>query len=123
MSRRCSGIKRDGGRCTAIVTGPNDLCYQHDPGRATQRKEAASRAGRAKPSREVADLKQEVRGVIAKVEGGTLDRSDGAVMLQGFRVLKDLVELERRARTTDELAAEIAAIREELDRRERTRAW
>jgi hypothetical protein len=61
--------------------------------------------------------------VIAKVEGGTLDRSDGAVMLQGFRVLKDLVELERRARTTDELAAEIAAIREELDRRERTRAW
>ncbi len=115
MSRRCSGITRAGGRCTAIVTGPNDLCYQHDPGRATQRKEAASRAGRAKPSREVADLKQEVRSVIAKVEGGTLDRSDGAVMLQGFRVLKDLVELERRARTTDELAAQIAELRERIE--------
>jgi hypothetical protein len=53
--------------------------------------------------------------VIAKVEGGTLDRSDGAVMLQGFRVLKDLVELERRARTTDELAAQIAELRERIE--------
>ncbi len=123
MSVVCRATKRDGTPCTLPANGPNGLCWAHDPANAGKRQAAASRAGRAKPSREVADLKQEVRSVIAKVEGGTLDRSDGAVMLQGFRVLKDLVELERRARTTDELAAEIAAIREELDRRERTRAW
>jgi hypothetical protein len=68
-------------------------------------------------------LKQEVRDLIAEVRSGGQDRNVAAVAFQGFRVLKDLVELERKVKTTDELAAEIAAIREELDRRERTRAW
>jgi hypothetical protein len=43
-------------------------------------------------------------------------------VLQGYRVLKDLVELERKVKATDELAAQVKEIREELDRRERPRA-
>jgi len=83
-----------------------------------KRRAAASRAGRAKPSREVADLKQEVRGLIAEVRGGEQDRNVAAVAFQGYRVLTGLVELERKVMTTDALAAEIAAIREEMDRRD-----
>jgi hypothetical protein len=122
LTRRCAGIKRDGGRCTAIVTAGDDYCYQHDPERAEQRRRAASRAGRARPSREISGLKREVRDLISGVKRGEQDRGAAAVMLQGYRVLKDYLELERRIKTTDELAAEIAAIREELDRRDRARA-
>jgi len=36
-------------------------------------------------------------------------------MLQGYRVLHSLIELERRIKETDELAAEIAAIKETVE--------
>ena len=52
--------------------------------------------------------------MISEVKAGTLDRNDAAVMIQGYRALKDFVELERRVKETDELAAEIAELREEL---------
>ena len=118
----CRANKRDGTPCTLPANGPDGYCWAHSPDNAAKRKQAASRAGRAKPSREVANLKAEVRSVIAKVESGALDRTDGAVVLQGYRVLKDLVELERKVKATDELAAQVKEIREELDRRERARA-
>jgi len=59
-----------------------------------------------------------VRGLIAEVRGGEQDRNVAAVAFQGYRVLTGLVELERKVMTTDALAAEIAAIREEMDRRD-----
>ena len=119
----CRANKRDGTPCTLPANGLDGCCWAHSPANAEERRRAASRAGRAKPSREVANLKAEVRSVIAKVESGALDRTDGAVVLQGYRVLKDLVELERKVKATDELAAQVKEIREELDRRERARAW
>ena len=119
----CRANKRDGTPCTLPANGLDGCCWAHSPANAEERRRSARRAGRAKPSREVANLKAEVRSVIAKVESGALDRTDGAVVLQGFRVLKDLVELERKVKATDELAAQVKEIREELDRRERTRAW
>ncbi len=122
MSTVCRATKRDGGPCTLPANGPDGYCWAHSPDNAAKRKQAASRAGRAKPGREVAALKREVRDLIAEVRSGRQDRNVAAVAFQGFRVLKDLVELERRIRTTDELAAEIAAIRGELDRRDRAQA-
>ena len=118
MSVVCRAIKRDGGACTLPANGPDGYCWAHSPANAGKRRAAASRAGRAKPSREVADLKQEVRGLIAEVRGGEQDRNVAAVAFQGYRVLTGLVELERKVMTTDALAAEIAAIREEMDRRD-----
>jgi hypothetical protein len=122
LSRQCSGITRGGSRCTAIVTGPDDYCYQHDPANAEKRRRAASRAGRSKPSREVASLKSELRQLKDDVLAGDVDRNDAAVVVQVYRVLKDLVELERKTKVTDELAAEIKQLKEEMDRRERRRA-
>ena len=112
MMALCRATKRDGSPCTLNATDANGYCWAHDPANAAQRRRAASRAGSSRSGKELARLKDAVRGVIEKVERGELDRNDGAVMLQGYRVLKDLVELERRAKVTDELAEEIARLKE-----------
>jgi len=75
----------------------------------------ASRAGRAKGNKEVADLKDEIKSVIADVRAGDLDRNDAAVMIQGYRALKDFIALERQVRETDDLAAEIEQLKREYD--------
>jgi phage I-like protein len=111
----CRANKRDGTPCTLPANGPDGYCWAHSPANADKRKQAASRAGRAKPVREVADLKQEVRDLIADVKAGDQDRNAVAVMLQGYRVLKDYLELERRIKTTDELESQIAELRERIE--------
>ena len=115
MSRQCAGITREGRRCTVSVTGAHDeFCHLHDPTRSEERQRSARRAGKAKPSsREVRGLKDEIRDVIAEVRGGGLDRNDAAVMIQGYRALKDFIALERQVRETDELAAEIEELKRE----------
>lgn len=110
---RCAGIKRDGGRCTTIVTPPLEYCYQHDPERAEERRRAASRAGRARHNQELPALKAEVKQLIADVRANRVQRNAAAVAFQGYRVLKDFLELERRVRETDDLAAEIEALKNE----------
>ena len=73
----------------------------------------ASRGGSAKGNREVAALKEEIKSVIADVRAGELDRNDAAVMIQGYRALKDFIALERQVKETDELAAEIEELKRE----------
>ena len=112
MSPQCSGITREGRRCTVSVNGAQEFCHLHDPARSEERRRSASRAGRAKGNREVADLKDEIKSVIGDVKSGDLDRNDAAVMIQGYRALKDFIALQRQMRETDELAAEIEEVRE-----------
>lgn len=109
----CAGIKRDGGRCTLPAQGPSGLCWLHDPARAEQRHRHASKAARSKGNKEVAGLKDEIKAVIAEVKAGDLDRNDAAVMIQGYRALKDFIALERQVKETDELAAEIEELKRE----------
>ncbi len=113
MSPQCSRIKGNGERCQASATAANGLCWHHDPTNAERRRRMASRAGSSNGGGEIRDLKQEVRDLIADVKAGDQDRSDAAVMLQGYRVLKDLVELERRVKETDQLAAQIEELKRE----------
>jgi hypothetical protein len=109
----CAGIKRDGGRCTLPADPTSGMCWLHDPARAGERHRHASKAARSKGNREVADLKDEIKKVIADVRAGDLDRNDAAVMIQGYRALKDYISLERQVRETDELAAEIEELKRE----------
>ena len=115
MSPQCSGITREGRRCTVSVPGAQEFCHLHDPSRTEERRRLASRAGRAKGNKEVADLKDEIKSVIADVRAGDLDRNDAAVMIQGYRALKDFIALERQVRETDDLAAEIEQLKREYD--------
>jgi hypothetical protein len=124
LSPQCSGITREGRRCTVSVNGAQEFCHLHDPARSEERRRQASRAGRARGNREVPTLKDEIKSVIADVRAGDLDRNDAAVMIQGYRALKDFISLERQIRETDELAAEIEQMREILRaRRSQEKSW
>jgi hypothetical protein len=61
----------------------------------------------------VRTIKEEIKGVISDVKAGNLDRNDAAVMIQGYRALKDFIALERGIRVEDELAAEIEELKRE----------
>src|SRR5215207_1899512 len=113
--RQCSGIRRNGERCTQSVEPPNAYCWHHAPERAEERRRAASKAGRSRSfaSTEVRTIKEEIKTVITDVKAGELDRNDAAVMIQGYRALKDFIALERQVRETDELAAEIEELKRE----------
>jgi hypothetical protein len=113
LGGQCSFIKANGARCRGTSTGSQGLCWAHDPANSARRRRAASRGGRGKANREVSTLKGEIKTVISEVKTGILDRNDAAVMIQGYRVLKDILALERQVRETDELAAEIEELKRE----------
>jgi len=113
LSGQCSFIKPSGEGCRGAATGQNGLCWAHDPANAERRRRAASRGGRGRSNKEVASLKEEIKSLIAGVKAGDLDRNDAAVMIQGYRALKDFIALERQVKETDELAAEIEELKRE----------
>ena len=111
MVRQCSGITRQGQRCTVSVGVAQEFCHLHDPSRASERRRSASRAGKAKvPTREVHELKAELRQLKDDVLGGSVERGNAAVVVQVVRVLRDLIELERRIKETDELEERLQAL-------------
>jgi hypothetical protein len=113
LRRRCSAVKPNGERCTLPATGQHGLCWAHAPENAEKRRRTAARGGRGKANREVARLKEELRALKDDVLRGSVDRNDASVVVQVYRVLKDLIELERRVKETDELAAEIEELKRE----------
>jgi Family of unknown function (DUF5763) len=106
----CRATKRDGTPCTVAANGPDGYCWAHSPANAEQRRSAARRAGSARPGKELTRMKEAVRVVIAKVERGELERNRAAVMLQGYRVLKDLLELERKVREQEDVLTRLDAL-------------
>ena len=76
MDTRCRAIKRNGERCTQSASGPQGLCWAHDPKNAEQRSRMASRAGKAKANREVALLKEELKKLKEDVLAHRIDRND-----------------------------------------------
>jgi hypothetical protein len=106
----CSGIKRDGSRCTATVEPPQQLCWWHDPANAYKRRRAASKGGKGGGSREMRDLKRRISEVVDAVLEGSQDRGRAAVAIQGLNALRGVLELERKVRELDELEARIEAL-------------
>ena len=122
MKGQCSGITRDGTRCTRSVEGPNGLCWLHDPTRSEERKRASSKAGKAKPNRELADVKDRLRAMIDDVRDGTMDRADAAVCGQLYNTLIRAVSVELKVREAEELAREVEELRDALEV-QRERRW
>jgi len=58
-------------------------------------------------------IKEELRALKDDLLRGSVDRNDAAVVVQVYRVLKDLIELERRVKETDQLAIEIEELKRE----------
>jgi hypothetical protein len=114
LQGQCSAITQAGTRCQRSAESQNGLCFAHDPKNAEARRRTAARGGRGKANREVVALKEEIKDLIADVKSGQLDRNDAAVMIQGYRALKDFIALERQVKETDELAAEIEELKREF---------
>jgi hypothetical protein len=95
----------------------------HDPANAEQRKRAASRGGKSKPNKELADIKRLISGLVGGVLKGTTDRADAAVCGQLLNTKIRCCGLELRVREVDELEARLeeleAAIERESERRGR----
>ena len=110
----CRGTKRDGSQCTATVEPPQTHCWWHDPANADKRRRAASKAGRSKPSRELAAVRALLEHLTARVLGEEgvepLGTGPAAVAAQLTNVRLRLLELERKIRADDELEARIEAL-------------
>ncbi len=120
---QCAGIKRDGGRCTTVVSGPNDYCYQHDPARAAERQRNASRAGKAKPGGELTGIKQRLSDLADDVLEGKVERGTGAVVSQVLNVYLRAVSVELKVREELELVTRLEALEEALQHRGGDKRW
>jgi hypothetical protein len=108
---QCRANKRNGEPCTLPAVGPNGYCWAHSPEHASERRRAASRAGKSKPSREVRTIKDEIKEAIAGVKEGSLDRNIARAMFTGYSVLLDYIRLERGVYVEEELAARLDALK------------
>jgi hypothetical protein len=106
----CSGIKRDGSRCTATVEPPQQYCWWHDPANADKRRRAASKGGKGGGNKEIRDLKRRISDVIDAVLEGSQDRGRAAVAIQGFNALRGVLELERKIREQEEILGRLEAL-------------
>jgi hypothetical protein len=106
--RQCAGIRRDGGRCTAVVNGSQEYCYQHDPAYAERRKAAASKAARSKhQDSELTQVKTRLRELAEGVIEGTFNRADASVAGQLYGIFVRACEQARKEREQDDLLARI----------------
>jgi hypothetical protein len=109
---RCAASKPNGEPCERIVGASQTYCFAHDPNRAAERARNASKAARAKPTRELSDVKKRLRQLADDVMAGRANRGDAAVAgqlfgtyLRAFSVeikLKEVLELEERIERLEE---------------------
>ena len=89
---KCSGITQAGTACRGTPIDGSQWCYAHHPGRAEERRRHGSkggrRAGRGRPSVELARLQARFEELAEKVLAGEIERGVGAVagqLLNGAR--------------------------------------
>jgi hypothetical protein len=114
LAVRCAGTKRDGSPCTAAVEPPQRFCWWHDPANADKRRRAASKAGKAKPSRELASIKARLSDLADDVLTGTVDKGVAAVASQVLNVYLRAVSVELKVNEQLELIERLEALEEVL---------
>ena len=122
MMSVCAGITRAGTRCTQSVDPGLIYCHHHDPARADERKRAASRAGKSKPSRELQALKDQLQDVANRTLSGELEPKRVAVAVQALNVKIRALDLERRWKEVLDLEGRIERLENVEDQRW-SRTW
>jgi hypothetical protein len=123
LSGRCAGTKRDGSPCTATVEGPQRFCWWHDPANAEKRRRAASKAGKSKPSRELAGIKQRLSELADDVLEGRMDKGVAAVASQVLNVYLRAVSVELKVTEQRELIERLEALEEASEQRKGERRY
>jgi hypothetical protein len=119
----CSGIKRDGSRCTATVEAPQEYCWWHDPANADKRRRAASKAGKSKPSRELPMIKARLSDLADDVLEGSVDKGAAAVAGQLLNTYLRAVAVELKAREQLELIERLEALEQAVESRRGDNRW
>jgi hypothetical protein len=109
----CGATKRSGEPCTASATEPDGRCWAHSPLHSEARKRNASRAGRARPSRDLAAIKLQLQDMADRVLAGELETGRASVGGQLLNTKLRALDLERRYREQDELLARLEALERE----------
>lgn len=123
--RQCSALKAGGGRCSNRAQQGQDYCWSHSRDTAEERREYARQGGKARSRRspdELESLKRQVGTLTAAVLRGEVDRSTGAVALQGMNTLLRAIEIQRKLDRQAELEDRLLRLEDELERR-RSGGW
>jgi len=114
LAVRCAGTKRDKSPCTATVEPPQRFCWWHDPANADKRRRAASKAGKSKPSRELAGIKQRLSDLADDVLEGRQDKGVAAVVSQVLNVYLRAVSVELKVKEQLEVIERLEQLEEGL---------
>jgi hypothetical protein len=112
---RCQGITASGARCERLVSASQTHCYAHDASRAAQRKAIASKAAKSK-STETAAIKAELRQLANDVLANRVSPGKASVASQVLGQHLKYMEFDRKVFSDEELAKELAELREIVDR-------
>jgi hypothetical protein len=123
LSIRCAGTKRDGTPCTATVEPPQRFCWWHDPANADKRRRAASKAGKAKPNRELASIKRRLSDLADDVLTGAVDKGVAAVASQVLNVYLRAVSVELKVNEQLELIERLESLEEGLEQQKGGGRW
>jgi hypothetical protein len=123
LAVRCAGTKRDSSPCTATVEPPHRFCWWHDPANADKRRRAASKAGKSKPSRELAGIKQRLSDLADDVLEGRQERAVAAVASQVLNVYLRAVSVELKAREQQEITERLEELETLLEQRREERRY
>ena len=114
----CIGFKPDGSLCRGVAARGSDWCPAHDPARKEARHKSASRAARSKkPQREIAEVKEEVSGLIREVREGRMDRADAIAIGQLCNVLLRAVSVGLKVKEQEELERRLESLEALLEGR------
>jgi hypothetical protein len=124
---KCSGITQADTACRgAPIEGPQ-WCYAHHPGRAEERRRHGSkggrRAGRGRPSVELARLQARFEELAEKVLAGEIERGVGAVAGQLLNGARACVRDGLAAREQEELLSRLEELEALLEQRKGERRY
>src|SRR5918997_785318 len=120
---RCSHTYTDSSQCRRIVSAEQELCFSHDPARASERRRNAARGGKAKASGELGRVKARLQALADMVEEGRMERADAAVISQIWGTYLRAVSVELKAREQRELVERLEALEEGLSHKGGSSRW
>jgi hypothetical protein len=113
---KCSGITQAGTACRGIPIGDSQWCYAHHPDHQEERRRhgarGGKRAGRGRPTSELANIKGRLSDLADDVLAEHVDRGVAAVASQVLNVYLRAVSVELRVREVETLAREVEELRD-----------
>ena len=106
----CRATKANGEPCTLAATGPQGLCWAHDPANRDRRKRMASKAARSKPKSALSSVKALLEDLTERVLSGELETGRAAVANQLVNTRLRAIEQERKMRELEELEERLEAL-------------